>query len=164
LAREPQASVFRHGCQIRPSPRSASEPDRPDATLLNSLTWPYFIARQPRPTNCSQKKAWLKPKATLTKGTNGRYNPAPHGDRFRNLITRREPAGFTEKSHSGVEGARGDGTLARPWSWRRWTSQGNPDESWPFRFPPVYGVADVIKSEIRYDQTVCVSGSNYESD
>jgi len=98
LAREPQASVFRHGCQIRPSPRSASEPDRPDATLLNSLTWPYFIARQPRPTNCSQKKAWLKPKATLTKGTNGRYNPAPNGDRFRNLITRRESAGFIEKT------------------------------------------------------------------
>jgi hypothetical protein len=44
--------------------------------------------------------AWLNPKARARppKGTNGRYNSPPDGDCFRDLITRRESAGFTEKT------------------------------------------------------------------
>jgi hypothetical protein len=57
------------------------------------------------------KVAWLKPKAKLSKGTNGRYNSAPDGDRFRDLITRRESAGFTE-SNPGIERVRRHGILA----------------------------------------------------
>jgi hypothetical protein len=49
------------------------------------------------------------------KGTNGRYTSPPDGGCFRNLITRREPAGFTEKTilalreHEDMELSRADG-------------------------------------------------------
>jgi hypothetical protein len=44
-----------------------------------------------------------EPTAKLMKGTNGRNNSGPDGDLFRDFITHREPAGFTEKSHPGME-------------------------------------------------------------
>ena len=47
--------------------------------------------------------AWLKPRAKLTRGTTGRHNPAPDGDPFRDFITRREPAGFTEENYPIIE-------------------------------------------------------------
>jgi hypothetical protein len=37
------------------------------------------------------------------KGTNGRYSSPPNGDRFRDLITRRESAGITEENCVGIE-------------------------------------------------------------
>jgi hypothetical protein len=70
-----------------------------------------------------------------------RYNSRPHGDCIGDLVAHRGSTGLKEKGNVGIE--EEDMELSRAqWSWRRCTSQRNPDELWLFRFPLFNGWAE----------------------
>jgi hypothetical protein len=68
-------------------------------TYLQPLTY----GLKPVPFKNQSFSAAGQAESKAHEGMNGRYNSAPDGDRFRDLTTRRQPAGFTEKGYPGIE-------------------------------------------------------------